>query len=275
MDQAAPPPFGWSVNGEPVRDRDGKQIMGQRRQRVMLGICGPCNAAMERAIEAPAQPAVTALALNGWKGEYAREEWRAVGLWLAKVLLLVAHEDSRLENPRLQKAIRYAFDPPMPDLRWLTDGSGVPGHVSLFVHNADMDDDKTEFQLSIPAQVHSDEGNTSHCHVLSMATPGLCATVVSHPGITLDHPMVRQGQAWELLHSPPRRGDLSTLPPLSRMHVRYVRGGGVPDGHVADESEFKFLSALFGYESEGAARPGFVGCARGWLGRLLRASRAD
>jgi hypothetical protein len=205
LDQAAPPPFGWSINGVPINDRDGNQIKGERRQRVMLDICGPCNATMNTTIEVPAKPTVTALALNGWRGRYGRKEWREVGLWWAKVLLLAAHEEARLENPRLQNAITYTFEPPMPDLRWLTDGTGMSDCVSVFVYNADMTIADTEFDLSIPGQVNFDDGRTAHCHVLSMATPGLCVTVVSHPGIKITHPMVEKRQAWELLHSPPRR----------------------------------------------------------------------
>lgn len=169
----------------------------------MIDICGPCNAKMGTTSEVPAKPIVTALALNGWRARYRREEWRAVGLWWSKVLLLVGHDEAQLENPRLQTAVGYTFEPPMPDLRWLTDGTGVPDHVSVFVHNANMNVEDTESALSIPIQVNFNDGRTAHCHLLSMATPGLCVTVVSHPGIEITHPMVKKRRAWELLHSPP------------------------------------------------------------------------
>lgn len=55
MDAQGPPPFGWSVNGQPVETRDGQQIKNSRRQRVMLQICEPCNGAMNTAIEVPAK----------------------------------------------------------------------------------------------------------------------------------------------------------------------------------------------------------------------------
>jgi hypothetical protein len=98
MDEATPPPSGWSINGVPIRDRDGNQIKGQRRQRVMLDFCGPCNATMNTTIEVPAKPIVAALATDGWRGRYRREERRAVGLWWAKVLMLVAQEAARPET---------------------------------------------------------------------------------------------------------------------------------------------------------------------------------
>jgi hypothetical protein len=78
----------------------------------------------------------------------------------------------------------------------------------------------------------------------------MCVTVVSHLGITIRHPMVEAGHAWELLHAPPEQGDLGDLEPLSAKHVTYTRGGGVPGGHVVDDSEYKYLITLFGYERD-------------------------
>ncbi|MGY5884663.1 hypothetical protein [Modestobacter lacusdianchii] len=204
---------------------------------------------MNTYIEVPARPIVEILALNGWHGEYNREEWRAVGLWWAKVLLLVGHPDSFLENPRLQKQVKLDFDS-KPDLRWLTDGSGTPGHVSVFVHNIDYSATGAEHELIVPSHVLFDNGDSARCHMLSMATPNMSISVVSHPGIAIEHPLVRFGRAWELLHSPPRRGDIGDLEPLSRDNVRYLQGGGVPEGHVVDASETSRLAALFSIESD-------------------------
>lgn len=105
MDEEGGPPSGWSLNGTPLLTRDGDKIKGERRQRVMMQVCDRCNATMNTLIEVPAKPIIEQLALNAWRGKHNREEWQAVGLWWAKVLLLVGHPESLLENPRLQKLV--------------------------------------------------------------------------------------------------------------------------------------------------------------------------
>lgn len=251
MDRHGAPPLGWSLNGVPLLTRDRTQIKGSQRQRVMLGICYACNQSMNMTIEEPAKPVVGPLALNGWRGECTREDWRAVGLWWAKVLLLVGHPDSTLENPRLQKLVRWHFES-APDVRWLTDGNGIPDHVSVFIHRADFKKAGTRHELVVPAHVFMDDGTIADCHVLSLATPGMAVTAVSSPGVTIEHPLVASGHAWELLHTPPAGGALQRLRPLPRDVVRFVRGGGVPEGHIVDGSEMARLTALFGYEASSA-----------------------
>jgi hypothetical protein len=234
----------------PLMTRRGDQIKGQRRQRIMMPVCDTCNATMNVLIEVPARPIVERLALDGWRGEYSEEQWRSVGLWWAKVLLLIGHPDSVMENARLQGLVKLNFDS-KPDVRWLTDGSGVPEHVSVFVYNADYSRTGTAHELVVPANVVLGGGKTfAQCHVLAMATSGLAVAVVSHPGVTVGHPLVASGQAWELLRSPPLRGDIGALNPLPRDYVRYLRGGGVDEGHVVDGSEVSSLTALFGSHAD-------------------------
>lgn len=249
MDLAGAPPRGWAVNGVPVQDREGQQIHEAQRQRVFLNVCGSCNSEMDRLIEKPAKEPVSLLALNGWRGALSSEEWRAVGIWWAKVLLLTGLQGARFAHPILQRAVDLTFATPMPDVAWLALEAAPPSHVSVFMHNADLSLTGMGHDLVIPAQVHFEDGAKAHCHVLSLATSGMCVTVVSHPGIAIRHPMVEAGEAWELLHGAPGSGDLRDLKPLSAKHVNITRGGGVPAGHVVDDSDHTFLITLFGYES--------------------------
>lgn len=215
----------------------------------MIPVCEPCNGEMNRRIEVPAKGVVDELALNAWRGRYKREEWRAFGVWFAKVLLLIGHDESFLENDRLNKLVNLNFET-RPDLRWLTDGSSVPDHVSVFVYNADLTRTGTEHELVLPAHVNFADKSCADCHVLSMATPGLGIAAVSHPGVVLRHPLVEEGRAWEVLHSPPRRGDIGRLKPVQHDVVRFARGGSVPEGHVVDGSGFSRLTGLFHYEAD-------------------------
>lgn len=184
---------------------------------------------------------------------------------VSKVLLMLGHFDARIGDGLLNKYARMPFEGPMPDYERMVDGTGPPADLSVFVFNAVLSAGPEEpvFRLALPAAVLHEDGTTRHCHTLSLATPGLCVTVVSHPGATVDHPLVRRGEAWELLRSPPDGGDLSGLPAFSHKHVAFARGGGIPAGHVIDESGFSYLSGLFGigYETEEDAAPD--GAARG------------
>lgn len=248
MDEQGVPPLGWSLNGQPLLDRGNNQIRGDKRQRIMIPVCDHCNAEMNRRIEVPAKSVIEQLALNAWRGRYKREEWRAFGVWWAKVLLLIGHDESFLENARLNKLVNLNFET-RPDLRWLTDGSPVPDHVSVFVYNADFTRTGTEHELVLPARVMFDDKTSAACHMLSLATPGLGVAAVSHPGVVVRNPLVKGGRAWEVLHDPPRRGDIGRLKPVQRDAVRFLRGGGVPEGHVVDDSESSWLTGLFDYEA--------------------------
>jgi len=259
MDQQGPPPFLWAKNGVPIVGRDGKPVRHTIRQRVLLDVCEPCNAALNARFEVPAKPVVGVLALNGWQGVRSQAEWHAVGMWWAKVILMLGHPKARIGDALLDREARTAFDGPLPDYTWMVDGSGPPSDLSVFVHNADLSlPTHRVFRLAVPASVLHDDGTTTHCQTLSLATPGLCVTVVNHPGITIDHPLVKRGHGWELLHSPPSVGDLSALPAMSHKHVLLIRGGGMPAGHVVDESDFSFLAGVFGTDpgSEPAAGEG-------------------
>lgn len=260
MDQQGPPPFAWAKNGVPIVDRKGNAVHRATRQRVLLDVCEPCNTALNTRFEVPAKPVVGDLALNGWKGVRSEDEWRVVGLWWAKVILMLGHPAARIGDALLNREAKIGFDGPLPDYTWMVDGSGPPSDLSVFAFNADLSLPAAEpgFRLTVPADVLHEDGTTTHCQILSLATPGLCVTVLNHPGITIDHPLVKRGEGWELLHSPPSGADLSTLPPMRHKHVLIVRGGGMPAGHVVDESGFSFLTGIFGigYESAEAAADG-------------------
>lgn len=249
IDQRGSPRYAWSLNGTPLVSRDGFEIKGSRRQRVMLGICAYCNQSMSKTIETPAIPVVGPLALNEWRGTYTREQWRAVGRWWAKVLLLIGYPDSKLENPRLEQLVNWHFES-APDVRWLTDGTRIPNHLSAFIHRADLKKVGARRELIVPARVSMDDGRVANCHVMSLATQGMAVTVVLHPGMTIEHPLVASRDAWELIRSPPAQGDLGRLEPLPPDAVRFVCGGGVPEGHIVGDSETSRLTALFAHETD-------------------------
>ncbi|MFC7489427.1 MULTISPECIES: hypothetical protein [unclassified Knoellia] len=231
LDEVGPPPLGWSSNGEPVRNREGKQIHGKARQRVLLPACEPCNNELDRRFEKPAKDAIKRLVATHWSGIESQATWQAVGLWWAKVLLLLGHPLARHEHPRLDEvAVRYESEP--PDYRWMVDGSPVPEGLSLWVFNGTIEEVSPAYSVPVPRWVREPDGVTTDFHFMMLGTEGLCVTLISHPGWAIEHPLVVRNEAWELLHAPPESGDLSTMPRLGSKAVGWPTfAGALKDGY--------------------------------------------
>lgn len=263
-DAAGPAPYSWTVGGKPVLDKNISPLQLGHRARILLAICEQCNGTLDTRFEHTAKPLIDPLIANAWSGTLSDVEWRAVGEWWAKVLLLLGHPRARYETPRLAGAL-IPFSPPLPDYMWLIDGSAPPDHLSLFVFRADLSSRTTAFRLAIPELVTGPAGEVDPCHVGALAMPGIAVALVSHPGIEIDHPLVRRGHAWELLHAAPSVGDLAALPLLSYQSVQMPRAGSVERGHVIDESAGSVLTTLL----DPPGTPGAPG-ASGSRCRLIR-----
>lgn len=249
MDALGSPRNPWAVNSKPVLNRQGQPIHHPTRQRVLLPVCRDCNQELNNRFEKPARPIVEALATNGWAGTFDETEWRAVGLWWAKVLLMLGHPKARLADSRLND-IAVRFDNAPPHYTWMINGDPPPSYLSLWVFRGAIIDADPEFMMVLPNDVAMADGTIALCHEMSLVTEGLCVTVVSHPGISIGHPLAERQDAWELLHSPPKRGDLSNFSVLSGKTVAWVQGGTVPENHRVGPDQTSQLTALFGYESD-------------------------
>lgn len=249
MDALGPPRNPWAVNSKPVLNRQGRPIHHPARQRVLLPVCTDCNRKLNNRFEKPAKPIIEALATNGWSGSFDETEWQTVGLWWAKVLLMLGHPKARVADNRLND-IAVRFDNAPPDYTWMINGNPPPSYLSLWVFRGAIIETDPEFMMILPNDVAMTDGTNALCHELSLVTEGLCATVVSHPGISIDHPLVQRQDSWELLHNPPKRGDLSNFATLAGKAVAWVQGGTVPEGHRVGPDEVSQLTALFGYESD-------------------------
>ena len=230
MDKHAAPMTAWTSNGSPIVNRDGLQYAGRaERERVMLDICKTCNNELDRRFEKPAQGLVDTVVKAGFAGALTREQWGTVGLWWAKLLLLLGLPESRYATSRINDKIVARFDAAdQLDLRWLTDGSPVPDGLSLYAHRVDLADSSTVYAVPFPSVVTDARGNHTYFHVLDLATQGVGFSLVSHPGWPVDHPLVSVGSAWELLHSPPPSGsDLSLLPAFGPRAISWQTFGAV------------------------------------------------
>jgi hypothetical protein len=245
LDAIGPPATGWSVNGMPVLNRDGVQFRNQHRQRVLIPACASCNSELDKRFEKPAQDVVRRLVGARWSGSEGREEWRAVGMWLTKVLLLLGSPNARHEQERIDE-VAVRFDSSEPDYTWMIDGSPPPADLSLWVFNGTFDDATTRYKVPVPRSVVGADGNRTVFRFMMLGTEGLCATLLAHPGWPVRHPLVEEGQAWELLHDPPESGELSCLSRLGCKTVAWTTfvptlidgvhlGGGLPPLRHTDD----------------------------------------
>ncbi len=221
------------------------------RQRIFVPACKPCNNAMGRVLEKPVENLVKGLLATDWTGPLDHDEWELLGRWLTKVTLLLTHREVRFSDDRLTRMTSEVRpdDGTVPDLHWLAEGTAALPSLSTVVFRADVDDDEVLHRLSIPVGVNVPDGTQRESYYADHARPGLHVAVFSHPGMTLRHPLVERGQAWELLHhAPPSGADLGSLPVLPRRAVTVIRGGDVPEGHQIDGSEASRLTGLFGYD---------------------------
>jgi hypothetical protein len=249
MDSQGIPPNGWSRSGNPILNSRGEQIALPKRTRVFLPVCEECNGKLARRFEEPAIDAVTRLATNDWRGALTADEWRAVGMWWAKIGLMLGHPAARYEHRRLNElAIR--FNGSTPEYGWMVDGSPAPVDLSVFVHHSSMEAGETEAVLGVPQHIGLADGRVRVSHLFQIVTPDIAVAVVSHPGMTVVHPLVERGDAWELLRGAPQNADLASLPLLGHRTVVFRQGLLVHEGFQIDSSETSHLMSIFTHEVE-------------------------
>lgn len=257
MDSSGKPPNAWSRNGEPILKPSGQQVQLPKRTRVFLPVCTDCNNKLGARFEDPAISSIKQLSVNRWLGPHSASEWQAVGMWWAKIGLMLGHPAARYDHRLLNdQAIRFGGAP--PDYSWMVDGSPAPDHLSVFVHHATMEPGEPEAVLGVPEHVQMADDSVSVSHVFQIATPDLAVAVVSHPGMTIVHPLVERGEAWELLRGAPPLGDLASLPQFGHRRVVFRQGLLVHEGFQIDSSETSRLLSIFAHEIEQApdAYPG-------------------
>jgi hypothetical protein len=219
-DRLGPPASGWATNDVPITNRDGVQIHPAKRQRVLLPACTTCNGEMDRRFEKPAMPVIRRLKAAGWSGPATADEWGNVGRWFAKILLLLGNPQARYEHPAISdEVVRFGLG--TPDISWLTNGEPPPEGLSLWVFRASAEPAAPTYRMSVPRLVRVPDGDPVTFHFLQVSMDGLSVTLLSHPGWTVQHPLVERGHAWELLRDPPEGGDLTLLPKLSRTVVQW------------------------------------------------------
>jgi hypothetical protein len=220
-DAAGPPSFAWSFNGEPLLNRHDEPLHLTERQRLLVPACRSCNATLDIRFEKPAKEIVRRLAPNSWLGEAEVQEWAAVGLWFAKILLLATHPLALHQHPKINKH-RIIGEWETEHFSWLIDGAPPPAGLSLWVFRAEQEKRTPSARVLLPRVVQLDDGSITRFPMTMITLEGICLTLVYHPGWAIEHPLVAEGAAWELLHSPPK-GGLADLPLMAFNAIHWRR----------------------------------------------------
>lgn len=249
MDNNGAPPNEWLRNGLPLTNDEGRAIRLPQRVRVFLPVCSDCNAQLAKRFEEPAIEIVTRIATNRWRGQLTGAEWQVVGLWWAKIGLMLGNRAARFDHRKINDSVPR-FEGHQPDYAWMVNNSPAPTDLSVFVHHASMSPGTTVATLGVPETVDMADGSTRHSHVFQVTTPELAVSVVSHPGMTIDHPLVARGEAWELLRAAPNIGDLAHLPMRGHRTVVFRQGIRAREGFLIDSSETSRLMSILAHEPE-------------------------
>ncbi|WP_139200082.1 hypothetical protein [Curtobacterium sp. MCBA15_008] len=181
---------------------------------------------MNQRFEEPARAAIIRLMTSEWSGAASADEWVAVGRWFAKTLSLLGNPAAKYDHDLIhEEAARFGWG--HPDYGWLHDAAGIaPDGLSLYVFRTEnCRPSHPQHRMPVPARVVQDDGHVEDFHLFIHAENGICATLLNHPGWTVEHPLVARGDAWELLHDPPADGaDLSSLPALPWTVIKWMGG---------------------------------------------------
>jgi hypothetical protein len=132
----------------------------------------------------------------------------------------------------------------------MVDSSPTPLDLSVFVHHGSMETGAVGAILAVPEHVQMADGSVRVSHVFQITTPDVSVSVVSHPGMTVVHPLVERGEAWELLRGAPQGGDLASLPQYGHGYVVFRQGVRAQEGFQIDGSETSRLMSLIAHEIE-------------------------
>ncbi len=215
LDAAGAPPLGWVENGVPVVDRAGQPLQRSTRARVFFPACEPCNARLNTNIEVPAKRALRRLLPAQWTGIATADEWRAIGIWFAKAMLLGHHSSAQFSIPQA-RGIRRAFTQFPPDVTWLvSDPFVVPDEVSVWVHRTSLEDEQTYHRdLIVPGRTEDRAGVHGPTQHLVLGSAGLGVNLLIHPGWRIENSMVVIGEAVDVIRGR-KSFDVSKMPFVS------------------------------------------------------------
>lgn len=238
-------PFTQEVNGEPILRRDGSIQRRQEATRVMLSVCGSCNAWLNQTFEILAKPHVRAV-LDRLQGLDAAATM-AFARWWVKTLLLSRHPASCSSFPGKRPA-RWDF--PVDSLPRMRRTNELPADLSLWMAILDKGAEAgrltRRLRIDLPRTIRED-GSGGRCQSALWGTPlpngtRLVFQLVFHPLCSFEHPFEAVGLTTKLWPGPPSTLDVTAHPVLN------------PDGYKQLAGLFPHLKARVGLPPGGRVR---------------------
>jgi hypothetical protein len=257
-------PFTQEVNAAPIRRRDGSIQRREEATRVMLAVCGSCNAWLNKGFEIPAKLHVRAI-LDRFQVLDAAATM-IFARWWVKTLLLSRHPASWSSFPG-ERPARWDF--PVDLLPAMRRTDELPADLSLWMAIFDTQAEAgrlpRRLRIDLPRTSREDgSGGRGQSALWGTPLPNgtrLVLQLVFHPLCDFEHPFEAAGLSTRLWPGSPSTLDVSAhraIDPVGNAQLEglFTNLGafvGVPPGgrvliHCRADSEPLDLCVVFGDE---------------------------
>ncbi len=220
--------YTWHIDGAPVLKRDGTPRTHNTVGSVTLPVCPDphCNKILNDRFENPAKPVIRRVMATEGSVVLGATDVAALGLWLVKTWLLLAHPALRHAEPAIAPET-WNLSRKSEDLyRWMIDGEQPPEGLTLWVsrRSAVVDVAVETRHIWLPTVVA--DGKTIAFEVWCSSLRFLDVTLAYHPGWPIDYPLERERRAVRLWPAPDS-ADLADLPPVDTRDTAWIDGSEI------------------------------------------------
>ena len=230
-------PFTMTRRPEPIFRRNGDPVTNPTLERVLLDVCEPCNAWLNKTFEVPAKKLVRGL---GEAQAIAGDDVLTVARWAVKTLVLYGHPSARRSN-RLHATVQRPELENGPDLAKAIRTTGaIPEDISLWISSVDADLETQGHAVHDgfwPSRTYRADGAGGPVDVVSLGfgAPLLNLTVmmtlVVHPLVDIENPWEELGLATRVWPKPPECLAIRDLPALDidsdRRSLDWIADSGI------------------------------------------------
>lgn len=213
-------PFTMVHRPTPLTRRDGRPVTSPSLERVLLDICGECNAWLNDNFEVPAKDPIRRL---GEGQMIADTDALAVARWAVKTLILYGHPAVRLSNQLHMRIQRPMLQNGAELARALRRTGAVPADISLWVVSIDTKLSTQKYvvhERMWPSRTSRIDGAGGPVGAVNLGFGALSLglmvmlTLVAHPLIDIESPWETAGLATRIWPNSPARLMLTDLPAL-------------------------------------------------------------
>ena len=218
-------PYTRLVDGRAETKRDEVTVRTQSSvERVKLPCCVECNGILEVRFERPAKSVVRRLMATDGHTTLNAGEADALGLWLLKTWLLLAHPAARSSTPGRSPQRWDLSLVPTDIYDWTVNDRPAPTGFSVWTAREVQESGGTTPGRRIPLPRVVADGQTVAFQVFRCAVRFLDVTLVYHPGWLIAHPLELEGRAERLWPTSGRAINFDALPPVASRDTVWMEG---------------------------------------------------